>query len=176
MFALPLSLAAACGPSIKNIVESDMRFEHCYRIDDDPTTPLDAKRTCWRDWTARYTRGQERSRVQYAKERVRVLDDAVTSGVGSGVAAPTTGASNVASPSPENPYAPPPSIAPSAKPTEKSGEKSGEKSAMSATPTWQPCSDGCTKTWRSCVEPCGTLAACVIACDVNFKGCMKTCL
>ena len=56
-----------------------MRFERCYRIDDDPNAPLPDKRSCWLDWTTNYTRGQERSRVRYAKERLQTLETAARS-------------------------------------------------------------------------------------------------
>ncbi|MBI2390226.1 MAG: hypothetical protein HYV09_11610 [Deltaproteobacteria bacterium] len=152
---------AACGPSMRHLVEGDMRFEHCYRIDDDPTTPLQNKRSCWATWTAQYTKGQDRSRVSYAKQRVRVLDGALA-----GAPAPAP----VAVPPPSSPYAPPPAVAP------KSGEMSGDVAAATAGPTTHSCTEACTKTWRTCASPCGTTIGCVTDCDERFRTCVKTCL
>jgi hypothetical protein len=149
----------ACGPSMKNLVESDMRFEHCYRIDEDPSTPLDNKRACWREWTSHYAKGQDRSRVGYAKDRVKVLNGAIATGPVAPLA-PTA----AACPPPVNPYSPPPSIAPK-----------DEKSAA-APGTATVCSDTCTKAWRACSTPCGTESGCMINCDAKFRECVRACL
>lgn len=153
-----------CGPSMRNLVESDMRFEHCYRIDDDARTPLEQKRACWRDWTTAYTKGQDRSRVAYARERLKVLDCAAATD-----AAPAAGSVAVACPTPSSPYAPPPSVTPAAK---------GDVAAANASPgvpAASTCSDTCTKAWRTCVQPCNAGDACVSTCDANFRACMKPC-
>lgn len=109
LFVLGWGTAASlgCGASMRTVVESDMRFEHCYRIDDDGAAPAEAKRGCWHDWVSHYTRGQDRNRVDYAKERLRVLSLAP---VTSPVAQPS---STMAGPKPSSPYAPPPAITPS---------------------------------------------------------------
>jgi hypothetical protein len=164
-FALLVPLVlTACGPSMKNLVESDMRFEHCYRIDEDPSTPLDQKRTCWHEWTNHYAKGQDRSRVHYAKDRVKVLNGAIASAPPP-PAAPTTA---VACPPPVNPYSPPPAVAPSA--TTKKDEKSA------ATPTTAACSDACSGAWKTCTTPCGPASNCVLECDAKFRACVKACL
>lgn len=153
----PLALIA-CGPSLKAAVESDMRFEHCYRIDDDPSTPVANKRQCWSEWTTRYTRGQARERVHYAKARIRVLDGALASGPPP-TATPTT---PVACPPPATPYAPPPAVVP--------------KTAEAVTPPMQACNDACSAAWKTCASPCTALSSCVLACDDKFRVCMKSCL
>lgn len=153
----PLALLA-CGPSLKAAIESDMRFEHCYRVDDDPSSSLPTKRACWSEWTTRYTRGQARERVLYAKERIKVLDGALASKP----SAPPAETTAVACPPPMNPYAPPPKLGP--KPVEAID-----------TPV-HACSDACTKGWRTCSNPCGAESGCVLACDDKFRVCMKGCL
>lgn len=156
--ALALSLAsAACGPSMRTLVESDMRFEHCYRIDDDPKTPLDSKRGCWSQWTAHYAKGQDRARVTYAKQRLHVLDGVMAT-------TPPPVASPVACPSPSSPYAPPPAVAP------KTG---GEVATAAPAPA---CAEACTKAWRTCTTPCGSTMTCVNECDDRFRSCVKACL
>ncbi len=166
-FALiaPLALVA-CGPSMRNLVESDMRFEHCYRIDEDPNTPPENKRACWHEWTALYTKGQDRSRVHYARDRVRVLNGAIASAPMPTVAPTATGGGAVACPPPANPYAPPPAVVPKT-------EKSAVAPPMSAAAA---CSDTCTKAWRACSTPCGTETSCMLNCDTKFRECVKACL
>lgn len=158
----------ACGPSFRTVVEGDMRFEHCYRIDEDPQTPVDQKRACWHDWTARYTKGQDRSRVKYAKDRIHVLEGAPTSAY----AAPSVSASGsvIASPSPSSPYVPPPSTVASTVPS-----VSGEKSAVAPTKV-QVCTEACNKDWRTCIAPCYGMQSCVAGCEGPFRSCVKTCL
>jgi hypothetical protein len=144
---------AGCGPSLKTLVESDMRFEHCYRIDEDTRVPIDQKRACWSDWNKRYSRGQDRSRIAYAKDRMAVLNGAAVM-----VAPP---ASAAACPTPSSPYAPPPQMA--------------VKEPEASPPSSQACNDACTKAWKTCVSPCGKGAECFSQCDASFKGCMKAC-
>lgn len=159
----PLALVA-CGPSMKNLVESDMRFEHCYRIDEDPSTPLENKRACWHEWTSLYAKGQDRSRIHYARDRVKVLNGAIATAP---VAPPMPVATStaVACPPPANPYAPPPAVAPK-----------DEKSAAAPTSPTAACSDTCTKAWRACSTPCGSESGCVLNCDAKFRDCVKACL
>ncbi len=149
----------ACGPSLKAAVESDMRFEHCYRIDEDASTPVAHKRGCWKEWTARYSRGQARERISYAKERVRVLHGAVDAAPPPMVASTQTAA---AGPPPGDPYAPPPKVVP--------------KAVEAVTASNQACSDACSKAWNTCAKPCTAEATCILACDEKFRLCAKACL
>ncbi len=166
--------ALGCGPSMRTLVESDMRFERCYRIDDDSASPLEDKRRCWREWTARYTKGQERSRVAYAEERLRLLDGVPTGATATGPG-PTTAV--VACPSPASPYAPPPPIArPSAVPSAGSSGESQSVNATTSAASAPACGQTCTDAWRGCIVPCGSATGCVVECDVRFKDCMKSCL
>jgi hypothetical protein len=175
-----LALLGACGPSYRTVVEGDMRFEHCYTIDEDGRTSVEQKRTCWRSWTARYTRGQDPARVKYAKDRIEVLD---------GVAAPTAPTSSpeswaagpsgpsgtvIASPSPTTPYAPPPSLAPGN--GTGNAKASGEVAGMAVPPgKWQGCAEGCGKGHRACMDGCAGKATCPPACDEAYRTCMKGC-
>lgn len=172
--ASTLALAAGCGGvGMRSVVEGDMRFEHCYRIDDDPSTPLPGKRACWADWTKNYTKGQDRSRIKYARERIHVLDDVASGTLAvAPVGTPIGADSAAACPPPSSPYVPPPSLAASASP-----KTNGEVSAVNVpSAKWQACSEGCTKTWRGCVSPCNATTPCLSECDTAFHGCMKTCL
>lgn len=179
-----LLTTAACGPSMRTLVESDMRFEHCYRIDDDPKASLDHKRVCWSQWTQQYAKGQDRARVHYAKQRMQVLDGALAGTPASTEMAttpsplspyappPAVASINSLNPAtPLNPYAPPPALAP-APPEKPLSAKPGVDVAIAAHPV---CAEACTKSWRSCAVPCGAAAGCVGACDESFRGCVKTC-
>lgn len=173
VIALTASLGVVmggCGISMRYVVESDMRFEHCYRLDEDARTPVDQKRACWREWTATYQKGQDRSRVAYATDRLRVLDR-VASGA---PPAPTEGgasasttivlASTGSGMAPLSPYAPPPSIA-----------SNGAVNAVNDSPAWQTCSETCSKTWKACAPACGGQMPCVTACEERYRVCMKAC-
>ena len=171
---VPIAFAiAGCGISIRYVVESDMRFEHCYRLDEDGRTPIDDKRQCWREWTATYQKGQDRSRVAYATERLRVLDSASTPN--GGAASPSTTSASGASTTivlastgsgtaPLSPYAPPPATA-----------SSSEVSAVNDSPTWQACSETCSKTWKACAPSCNGQMPCVSTCEDHYRVCMKAC-
>ena len=52
--------------------ECDVRFEHCYALDQQPA-PTDAKKQCWYEWLHGYTYGQSRDRVEYAGTRYSEL-------------------------------------------------------------------------------------------------------
>ena len=163
-------LLAGCGINMRYVVESDMRFEHCYRLDEDGRTPLDQKRACWREWTATYQKGQDRSRIAYATERLRVLDAASpgapvvatesTAGASTAIVLASTGSGTV----PLSPYAPPPAIA-----------TTGAVNAVNESPAWQTCSEACSKTWKACAPACGGQMPCVNGCEERYRVCMKTC-
>lgn len=167
--ALIAAASVACGPSMRTLVESDMRFEHCYRIDDDPSVAPDDKRGCWSQWQAQFARGQDQNRVQYARRRLQVL----------GGAAPSPSASteptvvptalpqpSAATPAPYSPYAPPPPIA-SLHPAPLPASVGMVVAAA--------CADGCGRAWRACALPCGPSTECLGACQEGFRGCVKAC-
>jgi hypothetical protein len=111
--ALPAAWAAAvaCGPSYQALYEGDARFEHCYALEENGAATMGQKGDCWRDWTARYTYGQTRDRVEYAYARYRALSRAPQAPTDEAMmqAAPGEGrSSSVAAPAPTNAFAPPP--------------------------------------------------------------------
>ena len=64
--------AVACGPSFQAVYEGDVRFEHCYALDQGPAS-ADVKKECWQGWLHDYTYGQSRDRVEYAGTRFSEL-------------------------------------------------------------------------------------------------------
>ncbi len=67
------ALLIGCGPSVSSIYEGNIRFEHCYRLDLDPNIAPSHREACWREWTSRYTYGQTRDRLDYARRRIARL-------------------------------------------------------------------------------------------------------
>jgi hypothetical protein len=53
--------------------ESQIRFEHCYRLDLDPTIAHSHRKACWEEWLLRYQQDQTRDRLEYAKRRADSL-------------------------------------------------------------------------------------------------------
>lgn len=76
VLSVPLALStSACGPSIQSIHEGSVRFEHCYRLDLDPKIAPSHRHACWEQWTAVYSYGQARDRIEYARRRMGELEE-----------------------------------------------------------------------------------------------------
>jgi hypothetical protein len=168
--------AVACGPSFQIIYEGDVRFEHCYAVDESPTTPLREKADCWRDWMKNYTYGQTRDRIEYAAGRQTALTLAPQSPTDEALmeAAPGGGVRKnvISAPMPSSAYAPPPAtMVDDAKPD------AGPAPRPSAAPVQRApgaeCIDTCAKEWSGCRDGC-TGKACD-ACDATHKACARAC-
>lgn len=70
---LAIAALPSCGPSVQSIHEGSVRFEHCYRLDLDPGVATSHREACWREWSTRYTYGQSRDRIEYARRRLRAI-------------------------------------------------------------------------------------------------------
>jgi hypothetical protein len=175
--------AAACGPSFQAVYECDVRFEHCYAMDENPVS-RDAKRDCWRTWLHTYTYGQPRDRVEYATTRVTQLSldpSALAEAADDGGLSLTTAAA--AAPVPTSAFAPPPNVespdagAPARVATADSGVRTPEAD----------CSDACTRHWAACRDDCQSGAAPATRaprgpkeltcseCDRAYKICVPAC-
>ncbi len=147
---------------MRQLVESDMRFEHCYRIDEDRTTSVDAKRTCWREWSNRYADSQDHARMRYAHDRLVTLDD-----LERGVPLESSVASVVpASASPASAYEVPPSVAKPSAP---------EPASLAPRRSIEVCTDICTRAWRTCASECSGADACGGFCEDRYRSCLKGC-
>ena len=82
---------AGCGASYQSLYEGEVRFEHCYRLDEEQGMPPGQRRACWHDWSMHYTYGQTRDRLEYALRRQRELTAQITDPYG--VAGDATGLS-----------------------------------------------------------------------------------
>ncbi len=174
-------VVASCGPSVQSIYEGNVRFEHCYRLDLELEVAATHRHACWVNWLERYTYGQTRDRLEYARRRVRAGENARPSlNIGREQEAESRQFYLVV-PAPTSVHSPPPPIAtrvnvvaepppaPSGTPLAKSAEKlaPGEE-----------CAEACRNAFSSCNEACATNngkgAACK-SCDPDYKKCMQRC-
>lgn len=169
-------LIAGCGASYTSIYEGDVRFEHCYRLDEEPRVPIAHKRACWQSWTRHFTYGQTRDRVEYAMARERTLAEAMRTACD----ATPRGMRPVAAPTPTNAFAPPPRTMPrdgGAPPAMDGGAANAPGATGSPTLANAPgssCANGCGGAWTTCTSSCDG-AACDARCDERYRGCMRGC-
>jgi hypothetical protein len=187
-----------CSPTYQSLYDGDVRFEHCYRVDEERQVAITEKVQCWHDWTQRYRHGQSRDRIEYARARERTLAQAMAAGQQT---APhgAAGAPPCALPQPTSAFAPPPltmtpasaAVGGNATPTASRAAREGTAGdagshvdgafgaagETSAAPVEAPganCAGGCGKAWSSCKQQCkGT--PCRSGCDEQYRGCMRAC-
>lgn len=167
--------AMACGPSFQAVYECDVRFEHCYALDEQAVSP-DAKKECWRDWLHGYTYGQSRDRVEYAATRFSELslDPTLPSEEREGPKRPHS----QSSPVPTSAFAPPPSTAERTVASAAPGVGSASKPAVAVTreagrAPGEECAEGCAGYWKTCRQTCKD-GACD-TCDKAYKLCVPGC-
>jgi hypothetical protein len=173
LFAVLAGLAAAaCGPSFQAVYEGDVRFEHCYALDQGPAT-AEVKKDCWRGWLQGYTYGQSRDRVEYAGTRFSELSlDPSLPTEDREVKRPHM----QASPVPTSAFAPPPSVAerPTADPSATTAvAPAPPRETVAARAPGAECAEGCSGTWKTCKESCK--AAACDACDKAYRLCATGC-
>jgi hypothetical protein len=188
-------LTLSCGPSVQSIYEGDVRFEHCYRLDLELDVATTHRQACWTTWLDRYTYGQSRDRLEYARRRVRAFGsgdvDRPTLRVGTNEAQDTRQFYLVV-PQPTSVHAPPPPIAtrvnatpdaPAAGSAEPSKTPAISNSAQAAiVPSDKPapgedCAGPCKSAFNSCNQACDAAAksAACNSCDPDYKRCMARC-
>ncbi|HMI86431.1 MAG TPA: hypothetical protein VK550_20200 [Polyangiaceae bacterium] len=181
----------------QSVYEGDVRFEHCYRVDEERQVPINDKLQCWRDWSHRYSHGQSRDRLGYALARERTLAQALAAGA---QAAPpgAVGIPPCPLPQPTSAFAPPPqTMTPASAPAERiaasavmamrtgaagDGGTNAEGSSVvasesSSTVVDAPgasCTGACGKTWSGCKQQCKG-APCRSGCDEHYRTCMRSC-
>jgi hypothetical protein len=185
LLGLLLPALGGCGPSFQAVYDGDVRFEHCYALDESSAMSREQKEECWRDWTKNYTYGQTRDKIEYAVSRRLALarvaelptDDATKQ------AAPGEGIRKnvITAPMPTSAFAPPPTTLPEAA---ERGQTGTGQTKVSDLPKPQPvpqlrppaaeCTDECTKTWQACKKDC--VAASCDACDGADKTCVLGCM
>ncbi len=183
-FALAVVGVGGCGASFQAVYDGDVRFEHCYALDESSGISRDQKEECWRDWTKNYTYGQTRDKIEYAVSRRLALsrvaelptDDATKQ------AAPGEGIRKnvITAPMPTSAFVPPPTTLPEAEagqraqgPT-KVSDLQRPQSVPQIRPPAAECTDECTKTWTGCKKDC--VGATCDACDTSDKTCVLACM
>lgn len=177
-------LASGCGPSVQSIYEGDVRFEHCYRLDLEVDVAPTHRQACWTTWLDRYTYGQPRDKLEYARRRVRAFAsgdvDKPELRVGHETAQQDARQFYLVVPSPTSVHAPPPPIAtrlnavaePPPAPSSEALAKSAEKPMPG-----EDCATACRGAFNSCNQACDPSAktpACK-SCDPDYKKCMQRC-
>jgi hypothetical protein len=165
---------AGCGASYTSIYEGDVRFEHCYRLDEEPSVPVAQKRACWQSWAKYYTYGQTRDRVEYAMSRDRALAEASMNERDAKTAPKPVRA--VAAPTPTNAFAPPPQTMPredAGAPADAAAPSAPDEPVLANAPG-SSCASSCGRTWKKCTGGCES-AACNVRCDDKYRGCMRGC-
>ena len=178
-------IGAGCGPSVQSIYEGDVRFEHCYRLDLEVDVAPTHRQACWTTWLDRYTYGQPRDKLEYARRRVHAFStgDADKPELRVG---PDDLARNderqfyLVVPSPTSVHAPPPPIATRmnaiSDPPPVASSDAPAKSADKPAPG-EDCAAACRGAFSSCNQACDPPAktpACK-SCDPDYKKCMQRC-
>lgn len=168
--------AVACGPSFQAVYECDVRFEHCYALDQG-VGGVNAKKACWREWLQGYTFGQSRDRIEYAGTRLSELSlDSTLPTVEQRDARPAHARS--VAPVPTNAFAPPPNMVEHAIADSPSTSASAPSPAVpvrapAPRAPGEECREGCVDRWKSCREWCKD-GACG-ACDKTYRSCVPGC-
>jgi hypothetical protein len=178
-----VAAASGCGPSVQSIYEGSVRFEHCYRLDLEQDVATTHRQACWTTWLDRYTYGQSRDRLEYARRRVRAFAtgdvDRPVLRVGQ-TQAEDTRQFYLVVPAPTSVHASPPPIATRTHvidepaPTTPAGGVTSEKAAPA-----EDCATACRSAFSSCNQACDPAAAVKSAacrsCDPDYRKCMQRC-
>lgn len=177
--AATLCGALACGPSVQSIYEGNVRFEHCYRLDLEQDVASTHRQACWSAWLDRYTYGQSRDKLEYARRRVRAFSggdvDRPALRVGENQAQDARQFYLVV-PAPTSVHAPPPPIATRVNAIEPAPSSSSGLPLAKPVPA-EGCSSACLSAFNSCnqaCDPAAKTAACK-SCDPDYKQCMQRC-
>jgi hypothetical protein len=175
--------ALSCGPSVQSIYEGKVRFEHCYRLDLELEVARSHRQACWTTWLDRYTYGQSRDRLEYARRRVRAFAGGDANPpelkIGGDQSEQESRQFYLVVPAPTSVHASPPPIAtrmnaPTVPPV-SSAAAPGASSAMAA--PGEDCAGACRSAFSSCSDACAQDAkstACK-SCDPDYKKCMQRC-
>jgi hypothetical protein len=162
--------ALACGPSFQVIYEGDVRFEHCYAVDESKRAPTPEKLACWHDWLTTFTYGQTADRVEYAAARYHVLktDGSPFAVDALAEAPPERPRQTIGGPEPTSAFVSPQNVVPPPVTARKQ-----EPLGIAARPPGYECGDECTKSWRDCRRACND-GECA-RCDNSSRACMAAC-
>jgi len=165
----------ACGPSFQAVYECDVRFEHCYALDQGSASS-DAKKECWREWLHGYTYGQSRDRVEYAAQRFSELS------IGSTLPSidvpehhPDRAKHASAAPLPTSAFAPPPNVAEHAPSAESATAAAPAPPAVASATTSRTTATTVTATRRTSVFEGAPGSECASRCLGRWNACKDGC-
>jgi len=192
--AVAVGVVAGCGPSFQAVYEGDVRFEHCYALDQTAAGP-DAKKECWRGWLHGYTWGQSRDRIEFAAARFselsldRTLPSEDTgqrparrvrpaSPMPTSAFAPPPNVAGDGTASPAPPQLPPPPSPPVAPPPQAVvavAAPAGTAHVQTLVPRapGEQCTSACAERWTSCRRGC--VDGSCDACDRGYRACVPGC-
>jgi hypothetical protein len=200
--AATLGSALSCGPSVQSIYEGNVRFEHCYRLDLERDVAITHRQACWTTWLDRYTYGQSRDKLEYARKRVRAFGsgdlDRPELRIGESQQRQQDARQfYLVVPAPTSVHAPPPPIAtrmnavepaPSSSaannPTGVVAASNSTEAPSKAAPAipaktapGEGCAAECQEAFNSCNRACDPTAKNVAckSCDPDYKKCMQRC-
>ncbi len=168
---------AACGPSLTTVHEGTIRFEHCYRLDLEPGANAAQRTGCWKLWLASYTYGQQRDRIDHARQRLTALSGGDVAHAELRVAGdprPEERQFYLVVPGPTSVHATPPPIATVLSPS-VAETRAAEAAGRNAPPS-ESCAGSCRSAWRSCDASCkeGSALGCD-GCRADYSTCMRGC-
>ncbi|MCA9583131.1 MAG: hypothetical protein KC416_15135 [Myxococcales bacterium] len=146
----------ACGPSLRRVHTSDQYFELCNTAHADESYSQEDRAACWRAWIKHYGSFQPPEQVEYALDRLEVLE---------GRTAPTPVKT------PKLPQGALPGSEQNVdKPTQPSEPPMEDEAGTSA------CASYCHQEWRSCLARCERNATpCQAACQMTQQTCRGGC-
>jgi hypothetical protein len=179
LLLVPLAIQA-CGPSVSTIYEGNIRFEHCYRLDLDPNIAPTHRLACWKEWTERYTYGQTRDRLEYARRRMKRLGAGDQSRpvlkMDMDASAPAEPPAPDEAPVPTSLHKPPP---PTSKTAAPPASADAGPEASGPPPPNAECTKECQVNWDSCEGECrgdaGKPKSQCAHCKRDYPSCMKRC-
>lgn len=176
----------ACGPNLRTAYESDIEWERCRTLDNDPQASREERIQCWSYWEQTYTEGQSPDRVQHARDRIARLR-ASTNGNPPSAGNQQQRRDDAAPPRAESPTPSPPPAS-STVMNNRSGDSTpagasdgGYPSPPSSntvvnTPPGANCATACRDAWTTCSSNCTRNdAACIAHCDDTYRDCMRGC-
>jgi hypothetical protein len=198
--AVPVAFAlsfAGCGPSFEAKHAGDVRFEHCYALDEGDSVAMDDKANCWQDYQQNYSFGQTRDRLTYAARRAHLLARSQSLPTDETMMEAAPGQILVApnAPAPSNAFAPPPQMMSS--PAASAAAAAPTTSLLTSTPSpiddagagtppkvedpGSKCAEKCGDSFHSCESKCdgdsdkkSTKSSCG-KCSPTYKHCMSAC-
>jgi hypothetical protein len=170
-----------CGPSVQSIYEGNVRFEHCYRLDLEQDVAITHRQACWTSWLDRYTYGQSRDRLEYARRRVRAFssgdaDRPVLRLSQNQERQEESRQFYLVVPAPTSVHASPPPIATRINAVPDAPPATSAEPVSKAAPG-EDCGAACKNAFSSCNEACDPAAksAACKSCDPDYKKCMARC-